>query len=1044
MNKSEAIDQFIRNNYKLLRRPGQFDKKRYTQIKREYFGKILKYQFGNPPDKEICDRFVKLLIKAEKILREEDLEQLIPNLRFLKLNNVTSSRYAATISSIAKTYAIKEELAGLKSIEKIEKEFEWVKKERTQDIEDAISQKKEEYRRLPSIIDDVDFEEPEQLAQRSKETDWWQDLNLRDNPFQGPLDGFSTIDKSMYQQIIVETAPIVWALDKLEKEPLDIFHKGFLLAGEFGTGKTTFYDFIAPHLTRKQVEPIRIALTESVNEAYYVRKFEREVCIAISKLTKQYNLQRTGFVADFTEAKIHMMELQNIIKGFLIFIDDLHKHTDLDLVFRFLSHLQIVKNNFSRDDINVVFVTAGFSNWREKIRKDPALMGFFDAPDQLTLPEVTPSLAAQAIKRRLQAFSVNLDKELGIKEEFLTSIFKKVRAERGDVNIGFRPYIQEAIQMFEQKQFDILSVNITMDDPQVSQEIKSKLEANSDFAESLHKLIFGGGIQKQPVRERTLRVLCEIYLRKGVTEDEDFFNSQKFYFKRLREASLIQKFDREADGQHTLAWNVNPLVAKLNKQIIDEFQLSMEDYLVPIYSTSIQAVTAKKELTKVEVYEKDLKQWQKQLNETAINSLRKALASYSEHIFSFTSSKSISPNSLPSIDKIEESVWTMMKAIIRYESPLLLDICGETNIEGWRLRHRSLECSQQFLSLLRSARSSSFTAADCTRLLSFADETFRELWNDLKESIAVYRSSGATCYMLPKRVLRTIYTEHATFLSTTAQQAEYFDSLESFTTEIEQSLRQYLLVSCILIFGPYHIRVKHYPENIRKYITKRLPAQSTSYESYNEFENLNRGQYRSLFQESGKSTPFYRYIIRPVITRWSSQDLNAFFELFGDMNIITSHKKLSSTEDTKKDLPTFFKLACKLIADMSLRLKSLLMRENTILANDIATTVVFGAPSEKYHSDRREVRPGEISLPEVIFAHDISEALRSNTLSDQISSPDNTFGFFELDMLDVDGTIIKFGRGFSEVISLVAYYLAKKRLRGNFLYGATIWLRDIS
>ena len=51
-------------------------------------------------------------------------------------------------------------------------------------------------------MDDSDFEEPQQTIEIIKNNEWWEDLNLRDDPFSGPLDGFSTLDKSLYQQII--------------------------------------------------------------------------------------------------------------------------------------------------------------------------------------------------------------------------------------------------------------------------------------------------------------------------------------------------------------------------------------------------------------------------------------------------------------------------------------------------------------------------------------------------------------------------------------------------------------------------------------------------------------------------------------------------------------------------------------------------------------------------------------------------------------------------------------------------------------------------
>jgi hypothetical protein len=55
VKKLDAIKDFVRTNFKLLKDRGPFDKKRYKDLKKAYFGTKLKHQFGNPPDKQICD-----------------------------------------------------------------------------------------------------------------------------------------------------------------------------------------------------------------------------------------------------------------------------------------------------------------------------------------------------------------------------------------------------------------------------------------------------------------------------------------------------------------------------------------------------------------------------------------------------------------------------------------------------------------------------------------------------------------------------------------------------------------------------------------------------------------------------------------------------------------------------------------------------------------------------------------------------------------------------------------------------------------------------
>lgn len=1045
MNKEEAIRIFVRRNYKLLKDKETFDRRRYKDIKKVYFGKELRFQFGNPRDKEICNCFVEdFLIKIQRISDKETLEQIISETPFLKMNNIKADDYIALIDLTTKKYDIKEEIQGLQEVEKHEKLIEWVKRERAKEIDDLILQKKEEYRKLPSILDDTDFNEPEELPKEDETKEWWEELNLRENPFPGPLDGFSLINKSLYDEIIVETQPIQWALNKVKKEQVDFFHKGFLLDGDFGTGKTTFFDFMAPHLTINHIEPIRIALSENISEAHYVQKFEKEMCIEILKLAEKYNLSRTSSIIDFEEARLLMLKIQDSgAKGFFVFIDDLHKHIDSNRVFNFLANLQITKNNFSRDGINVAFVVAGFPSWRDKIRQNSALTGFFDAADELTLPEVTPELAAQTIKKRLQAFSINPEKELTVKEEFLKTIFKKVSSEIGHPNIGFRPYIQAAVKNFEEKKFDILSLDFTKLDESIMQEIKLTLEANDDFKKSMDKFVFGGGIKKKEVREMTLKVLCEIYLRKGVSEDEEIFVKNKFSFKQLSECGLIQKYDRRGE----LVWKVSPFLDELNKKIITQLNLSMENYLVPIYSIPIKVKEKRIEQTKVEIFEQDLREWKEKLEPSVMENLKIALQMYSKNIFPFTETstkKSDSLNRLPKIEKIKETIWMMMKCIIRFESPLLLDITGESDISGWTLRHRTLEYPQHFISIEQNLEKGKPEKADITRLISFANDAFGELWGEFKKSMNIHQSGYVKCYEIPRKVLKTIYSEYNNLFTITKPREEYFNSLNEFVGTIEDTIRQYLLVSCTLIFGPgYHIRSKYYPEDIKRYITKNVPSSSTPYESYNEFEELNRGQYRSLFTQ-GRSSEFYRFIIKPLIEKWDSQDIESFFGVFGDLNIDTSHRKKSSVEDRKKDVPTFFRLSCRLISDISTRLKDLVMLNNTILCADDKTSVVFGYQSKRHREVRRIVPIEEASdVPDAFYHHEITSALLTNGINKIMETSDNAFGSIELDLLDIEETRIKFNMNYCESIPLISNFLTNNKIRVIPLYGTNICLLSL-
>ena len=275
MKRKQELRKFVRENYVILKEKDVFDKKKYQALKKAYFGTKLRHQFGIPKDMEICDVLIEFIIQSQRILEKEKLNTIISETPFLKLNNIKAGNYIGLMDILAKKYAVKEDLENVIGIEKQDKIIELIKKERTKEIQDLIDKKKEEYRKLPSILDDKDIEEPEELPKEVGEKEWWEDLNLKENPFQGPLDGFFLIDKSLYDEIIVETPPIQWALRLLQKDKIDIFHRGYLLGGEFGTGKTTFFDFMSPHFNMLHIEPVRIAISESITEAHYMQKFEK-------------------------------------------------------------------------------------------------------------------------------------------------------------------------------------------------------------------------------------------------------------------------------------------------------------------------------------------------------------------------------------------------------------------------------------------------------------------------------------------------------------------------------------------------------------------------------------------------------------------------------------------------------------------------------------------------------------------------------------------------------------------------------------------------
>jgi hypothetical protein len=93
-----------------------------------------------------------------------------------------------------------------------------------------------------------------------------------------------------------------------------------------------------------------------------------------------------------------------------------------------------------------------------------------------------------------------------------------------------------------------------------------------------------------------------------------------------------------------------------------------------------------------------------------------------------------------------------------------------------------------------------------------------------------------------------------------------------------------------LLYGSRKSRLEQIKEpGIKQYIEKDPRTYEPT--SFNEFENLNRGQYKKIFMECPN---LRRAIFERVMGSDYQSRYESFFEAFGDYNIITSHLKMDS------------------------------------------------------------------------------------------------------------------------------------------------------
>lgn len=1042
-SKEHALRNFTKANLKVLSAEN-LDHKLYEQVKKNFFSEKLRLRFGMPKDREIADIVIRMLIAQNKPANITDLEELIQRTSLLKSQNFTAADYMGSLASISQELELAQNIHGLTRLEQLEKLKTHIIKENAVEIDAAIKDKRDQYKQLPSIFDDRDYQEPDTVEIPEEKREWWEILNLKENPFPD-LQGLFRINQKFYDEIILQTDPIKWIISECRKAKPDIFHKAYLLSGDFGEGKTTLFDYVSHILGLIRIESIMISISPNIDVERYVASFQTTLASSIIKLCKKHALSIPD-KNDFEETKIAMLSLQDHqVNGFVIFLDDLHKHPDTNKVFDFLSTLQIQKNNFIREGINVSFVVAGFRSWQDKIKQDTRLTGFFDDTSSLSLPKVSPELAAQVIQKRLKVFSTNPEKDISIKDDFYKMIFRKLEASHFAVAKGFRLYIDEVISHFKQKRFDILSVNFAELDSGKKEEIRKILETNGQFKVGINKLIFGKSIQKKQNRELTLKIICNIYQNNGIAESEDIFKDFVFHFNMLKNAGLISKYDRNG----ILIWNLSPFLLDLNKKIITKFNLSLEDYLVPIYSST---PTKSPEVgidvfDPLEAYSKSIEDWEKQVDAPVLLLLKASFESYKKVIYPIISDlEHFNRDQLPDVASVSNCVWTLMKAIIKFESPTMVDISGEGDINGWLNRNRTLEYAHSFIQMLGSQED----GADKVRLLRFAEDAFKELWDEFSRSIELYKTNNVKAYQLPCGLLNLMFKEYDRLYVTSYSANDKFESVSLFVADLEKTIRKYLLVSNYLIFGPYHKRISVYPEAILKYISKNQATSSCSYESYNEFEHLNRGQYKELFLNTPKGQ-FNSYIVEPVLKNWDAKDAAVFFNMFGDINITTSHNKAQQLEHFRKDVPTFIRLSSRFVVGLLDYLRELIATKNIIITEDTKTLILFGQSIKMQDQTIRELRQGsEIykkyrsTINSNIFPHEIPDEQVRLGPAPLFSVTDNIFNICQIDLFNIDHIKAKFNLKYPDVIGSISRLIYLHKIIALFTYGDRIVLKQIN
>jgi len=302
---------------------------------------------------------------------------------------------------------------------------------------------------------------------------------------------------------------------------------------------------------------------------------------------------------------------------------------------------------------------------------------------------------------------------------------------------------------------------------------------------------------------------------------------------------------------------------------------------------------------------------------------------------------------------------------------------------------------------------------------------FRDLWDELRRSVHIFTICKIKNGLLSEDFVCSILNEYPKlFISDTQIITNNESSTILFKNIIEHAVREYLFISCKLIFGPhYHDRIGGYPETLKRYFSTPINNQVLEYEYYNEFHNLSSKEFRVLLKKEIHNTDFYRYIIKPI----TNNEGISFFEIISSkMEEIEQFENIERS-DLSNEL---FASACLLMNSLCERIKTLLISKHLVIKDKSKIYVTFGHET----SD-------EYNIPQSIYWHDITESINESRMI--ISDSITNFNGLKVNINRIEEVTSLFYTEYTKVISSLVYLFKENHIEILFPYGYTLFIKKV-
>jgi hypothetical protein len=770
---------------------------------------------------------------------------------------------------------------------------------------------------VPSILDGAEYPIPE-IVETFKENaekernylPWWDKLGLVDEPFH-ELEGLDKIDRQMWETIVHKTEVFKRYEQVIEKTPMELF-RNTVWYGTFGSGKTTFFDYLQPKLYASKIYPIYLQLGGEYETRELVFEFKRRLRSELQQLGRiiiGYGLQNTDQMDD-QEAIIELLKslIEHHAKGFIVFIDDLHKG-DLDKAMKFMSHLQVITSQISRaspSSLNFGFYVAGIPDWEGKMAFDDKFLSSVSHEEHM--PPLKPDMAVDVINRRLKAFARNPDNPRKLPPEYIEKIYKRIQYSGREVT--FRRLLHEVRKELALEHFYAFNIDPVNIPVSTLEEIRTSLEDNLLLRGKMYKLIYGAKNLKPAQKRHCLEILVEMYTRNGLKEN-DIREADVAFLQQLSRAGLIVKVVKEG----RLTWKVSQDLVFFNTKIIDRYNLSFEDYLLKIYYADLPEAKRKIKLLGPEIEYLD----------TLIGSMKQSLtrdllvqtrALHVDIVETGDKYLNAEDEKTAIINKCVESLARLTKAYQSYENvPISVEAKNIEILYFWKDFWKSPEVIQQFIRACSSYTEDIKKTAP--HVVSLYREAFPQLFSFFKEEYEKSRQFHVPIVNLKNTEIELLHKCRDFWI-----ESKYQELVEKLASYVERDLRTFLFNIFNVFYGDYEHRCKWIDPESRKYIQKNLGSeQSKGWHSIkNEFVQLNRAQYKNLMTgEHGSAIGRrnWQNIFSKVYRQWTEKDLDSFLDMFAEINIKVSHLKDTMESSDQDYVYTFMQRSLHFLMDIN-------------------------------------------------------------------------------------------------------------------------------